>query len=376
MGNEIITDNAESVQSSAEKNGITGIGNSSSAESDFIRRRTEKMESQMRQVLPKPEEPEAPVAEEETEKTEEVLSQDDKQEAEETETAQEAAPKRKLEDIDIDELTDDDIRELAEKGKSGLLKRIAELTAKRKAAEEQLAAMKAEQSKKQEDPLKAKAEEIPAEFKKLSTIEELQAKASEVEQTIEEAEELLWANDHMGADDVILNVNGNEYTKAQVRAALRLNKKIRNKVLPARLAEIQEAQARKALRGQYFEQAKKELDWLSGEENDTKVQFEALRESPVLKKAVQSTPELEPYLDYMVAHAANSMFNRKPIPLDSKPKPAIQPTASPTTGAARAEQPESRLQKSLKEAESRFRSSGKEDDFVALRAAKMAKRMR
>jgi hypothetical protein len=375
MGNEIITGKAEPVKSSAESNGVTGIGTStSSAEYDFIKRRTEKMEAKIKESS-QPTETQSQEQGGESQNTEEVLSQDDKQESEQPETAPESA-KNKLGDVNIDELTDEDIRELAEKGKSGLLKRIAELTAKRKQAEEQLAAIKAEQAKQPVDPLKAKESDIPAEFKKLGTIEELQAKASEVEQTIEEAEELLWNNEHMGVDDFILTVNGKEYTKAQVRAALRTNQKIRSKVLPARLAEIQESQSRKTLRNQYVEQAKKELEWMTGQDNDTKVQFEALKESPVLKKAVASTPELEPYLEYMVAHAANSMFNRKPIAIDSKPKPALQPTNSPTSGAARAEQPESRLHKSLKDAASKFKTSGREDDFVALRAAKMAQRMR
>jgi hypothetical protein len=374
MGNEVITGNAEPAKSSVDKNGITGIGQTN-AESDFIRRRTEKLEAQMKQALTPAPEPQAQEQEESPpEPQESVPSQDDSQS--EQDEPKEAQPKKKLDDLNIDELTDDDIRELAEKGKSGLLKRIAELTAKRKAAEEQLAAIKAEQGKKQEDPLKSKVQELPAEFKKLQSIEEIQAKASEVEKTIEEAEDLLWANEHMAADDVILNVEGKEYTKAQVRAVLRLNQKIRSQFLPARLSEVQESQARKTLRSQYLEQAKKELDWLGEEQNDIKMQFETLRESPVLKKAVQATPELEPYMEYMVAHAANSMFSRKPIALDSKPQVSPKPNTPPSTGAARAEQPESRLHKSLKDSESRFKTSGKEEDFIAMRAAKLANRLR
>jgi hypothetical protein len=95
----------------------------------------------------------------------------------------------------------------------------------------------------------------------------------------------------------------------------------------------------------------------------------------VLEKAVKKVPELEPYLDYMIAHASNSLFNRKLIPIDAKPRPAAKPNNPPSGGMARSEQPASRIAKSFKEAESRFKETGKADDFAKMRAAKFASRM-
>lgn len=371
MGNENITANAEADKSSvANQPGITGVSNTSSVEVDFVRRRMAQMEAKMKAVLPPAskaeDEPPPETTDSASESTEDVPSQDQTQD----ETTPEG--KRKLAPEDLDELTDDDIRELAEKGKSGLLKRIAELTAKRKTAEEQLAALKAQQAPK-EDPLKPKRD-VPNPFANLATVEELQAKAAEIDAVIEEADDLLWNNEHMAADDIIATFDGKEFTKAQVRAILRQNQKARKDFLPARLAQLQEQQQRKTLREQYLGQAQQELEWLAGEDNDVRKQFEALRQSPVLAKAVKATPELEPYLDYMVAHASNSMFNRKIIPIDSKPKVTPTPNNPPSGGVVRSEQPASRIAKSIKEAEARFKETGDPDAYVQMRAAKFAAR--
>lgn len=381
MGNESSMANAAANKSAVDETGVTGVGTSFDHEADFVKRRMAKMEQRMKAALPPAPKADEVPAEPTTEATEQgepeapepVLSKSDKQE--EQPTAEEKEAKRKLAPEDLDELTDEDIRELAEKGKSGLLKRIAELTAKRKAAEEQLAALKAEKQKPQEDPLKPKVD-IPNPFAALDSIEKLQEKAKEIDAVIDEAEELLWNSEHLGAEDVVATYDGKEFTKSQVRAILRQNQKARKDYLPARLAQIQEAQQRKAMREQYLEQAKAELEWLAGEDNDVRKQFEVLRQSPVLTKAIKSVPELEPYLDYMVAHASNSMFNRKIIPIDSKPKVSPMPNNPPTAGAARSEQPSSRIAKSLKESEQRFKQTGSPDDFAAMRAAKFAARMK
>jgi type I site-specific restriction endonuclease len=373
MGNETSTANATADQSVVDKKpGLVGVSTSSSVEADYVRSRIVQMEKRAKAAQPPPEvEPETESeTEQSTESTDEVLSQENT----ETESTPEAK-QRKLANLDIDELTDEDIRELAEKGKSGLLKRIAELTAKRKSAEEQLAAMKAEKQTQKEDPLKAKRD-VPNPFADLATVEELQNKAQEIDAVIEEAEELLWNNEHMAADDVIATFEGKEFTKSQVRAILRQNQKARKDHLPSRLGQIQEDLQRKTLKEQYFTQAQVELEWLaSAEDNDTRKQFEALRKSPVLEKAVKKVPELEPYLDYMIAHASNSLFNRKLIPIDAKPRPAARPNNPPSGGMARSEQPASRIAKSFKEAESRFKETGKADDFAKMRAAKFASRM-
>jgi small-conductance mechanosensitive channel len=386
MGNESSTANTAANQSAAEKTGLTGVGTSSSAEADFVRKRMMQMEAKFKaaQPQPPPVEQNAPESTETTQETTEeanpeapdaVHSQTNEQEGEPTAEEKAKDAKRKLAPEDLDELTDEDIRELAEKGKSGLLKRIAELTAKRKSAEEQLAAIKAEKQKSQEDPLKPKVD-VPNPFAALDSLEKLQDKAKEIDAVIEEAEELLWNSEHLGAEDIVATFDGKEFTKAQVRGILRQNQKARKDFLPARLSQIQESQQRKVMRDQYLAQAKVELAWLEGDDNDVRKQFEALRESPVLAKAIKSVPELEPYLDYMVAHASNSMFNRKIIPIDSKPRPMPTPNNPPSGGMARAEQPNSRLAKSLKDAESRFKQTGSSDDFAAMRAAKFATRMK
>jgi hypothetical protein len=77
----------------------------------------------------------------------------------------------------------------------------------------------------------------------------------------------------------------------------------------------------------------------------------------------------------LVAHAANSIYGRKLIDMDSKPKsPAINPPSTPSTTAAAPERTESRTEKTVKDIESRFKQTGSASDFIALRAAQISKR--
>jgi hypothetical protein len=92
-----------------------------------------------------------------------------------------------------------------------------------------------------------------------------------------------------------------------------------------------------------------------------------------VRKAV---PEVEADLDYVLAHAANSMFGRRNIALtESKPVPKLAPPASPSSSAAAPERKETSESKQAKEAYKRLASgNGNVNDFVAFRAAEIAKR--
>jgi hypothetical protein len=271
-------------------------------------------------------------------------------------------------------LTDDDIKELAERGKSGLLKRIAELTAKRKMAEEKAAALEAMVAQSRQRLPEAKVENNP--FSKIESVEELRAKNSEIGEVVEWAEDVLFRAENLAADDVAVVVDGKEYTKAQVRESLRSARKARDKYLPAQFAELQAKAQRTQMEAAFKEQARKELPWISGEDNDTRKRFEAMVSDPRIKKLKEAVPEIAPQIEYIIGHAANSMFGRRTIETYAeKPKsPTLNPPSSVSSNAAPAERAETRKEAAEKEVESRFKKTGSATDFIALRTAQISKR--
>jgi hypothetical protein len=277
-------------------------------------------------------------------------------------------------EIDLESMSEQDLRELAEKLGSRAVARYGELTAKRRQAEEQLNALKQELVKRdtQKDPLETKKIENNP-FGDIDTVEKLQAKAKEVDEAIEWAEDILWHNEHLGAEDIVATIDGKDYTKAQVRKVMRDSQKARKDFLPAQLAEVNARQNRVAVKQQFTEAIKTELNWMQGDDNDVRKRYEILKESPLLKKAMESVPDLEPYMEYMVAHAANSIYGRRPI-VESKPSARLNPPSMQASSSAQSEQPETRAVKAVKDIQQRFSSSGATTDFIALRALQHSKR--
>ena len=348
---EVVTSVAGDAKPSVENKPMT--------DADFLSARIAKLTAN----APKAEaETPAPVPEEEPKP--EATSQEGEPKAEET-------PKEVL-SKDISELTDDEIAELAAKGKSGLLKRIAELTAKRKYAEERAAALEAAiQQAKQQMP--DKVENNP--YANISDPSQLQAKKQEVDEVIEWAEDVLFKSEDMAAMDVVATVDGREYTKADIRDSLRKARKARDKYLPAQFSELQAREQRNMLENAFKQQARKELSWLDGEDNDTRKRFEAMVNDPRLKRVKESVPDIAPQIEYLIAHAANSMWGRRTIAEPEKPKgPTLSPPSNPSPSAAAPERADSRLEKSIKDVEGRFKQTGSPNDWVALRTAQLSKR--
>jgi hypothetical protein len=305
--------------------------------------------------------------------TESAPEPEEKKEATSQEGEPTEAPKAKeVLSKDIDELTDEEIAELAQKGKSGLLKRIAELTAKRKLAEEKAAALEAAvQQAKQQLP-EPKVENNP--YANVTTVDDLQGKLKEVNEVVEWAEEILFRSEDMAASDIVATVDGKEYTKADIRESLRKARRAKDRFIPAQFQELQAKMERSNLETAFKQQARKELGWLEGEDNDVRKRYEAMVADPRLKKLKDSVPEIAPQIEYLIAHAANSMYGRREIPMEKSKGPTLNPPSNPSTTAAAPEKAEARMEKSIKDVESRFRQTGKGSDFIALRAAQISKR--
>ena len=360
MTDEIATANAEADTNSVDNTNISVA--------DLANRRLGQMQAQAQ-----PQAEETQEASEEVEEAAEEVTEETEEVAEET---TEEPSEDVLSQLDLDDMSEEELRELADKLGSRAVARYGELTAKRKSAEERLARLEAS-LKEKENPLDApkKVENNP--FSNIENIEGLQEKADEVNNIVEWAEDILFESDAYAADDVVTEVDGNEMTKAEVRKALLQARKAQKTFLPDQLRVLQ-TQAQSEQMSQVFEaQAKDELEWLQGEDNDIRKQYEAVVGDERFKKLKQvlkkEAPDIASQLDYWFAHGVNSLYGRKPV-VEKASSPKLNPPKTGNPSAAQPEKQAGRTAKALKELEVRFKQSGNPRDFAELRKLKMASR--
>ena len=360
MTEEIATADAEAGKISVDKSNISVT--------DFAQRR-------IGELAPGTEQPQDEEAEEVIEQeTEEVL--EESVDTEEAETSEESPESEDvLSQLDLDDMSEEDLRELADKLGSRAVARFGELTAKRKAAEEKLTQLEA-RLKEKPNPLETKKVENNP-YGNLDTIEKLQQKSTEVDQVVEWAEDLIFESDGYGADDVVTEVEGKEWTKKDVRQSLLRARKAQKTFLPDQLSKVQLRAEGEVLTKQFDSQAKQELSWLEGEDNDLRKQFEATVGDERFKKLKsvlkRESPDIAAQLDYWFAHATNSIHGRKLVGVGKK-SPTLNPPKTGNPASAQSEKGMGRTAKALKELEARFKQTGNARDFAALRKLKMSNR--
>jgi hypothetical protein len=296
-------------------------------------------------------EEEAPEAEEE-EIPAEVEEAEPEEEAEEEEEEQES-------EIDLLSLTAEQIQSLAKKGKSRLLQRIGELTAQKKALEEKIQSQPA-------------VKEVPQDenpFREIQSFDDLKAKYQELERTLETTDELLEEYEDYRAEDIIL-VGDKEFTKQQIRKANRNSREALTKFLPAQQAHLQQIAQLEQLKGQYIAAAEEEVPDIKDETSVVGKQFRSLVSDPLIEKLRKQVPEIGYQIEYILAHAANSINGGTRI----KKQPAmgnrlkVSPSSSPF-GAGAAKSSTSPKSKVV-DAYTRFEKSGSPEEWIAARIAK------
>lgn len=314
------------------------------------------------EVVESEEEEESEVAEtEELESEEEETEEDAEAEDEDTEDEDDEEDDEPT-DIDLLSLSPEQIKELAKKGKSRLLDRIGDLTAKYRQAEDELQRLRERQPTK----------EVPQDqnpFKDLASLEEIKSKHAELEQTLETTDALLEEYEDYGPDDVI-EVGNQEFTKKQLRVANRNARNAITKFLPAQAEHLHKQQQYVEANKQYVAQAKKEVPEIQDEESEIGKTYKQLVESPNIAKLKEVAPELGVDVEYILAHAVRSMVG-KPKPKVSKgagKKLKVKPPASPV-GAGSAKQGGGANNK-VDALYQKFLSTGSERDFVAYETAK------
>ena len=324
--------------------------------------------------LGQPDETQEATASEQIQETpESVVEEAETQEETEqlTQQVSEESTNNDLSQYNLDEMSEEDLRDLSDKLGSKAVARFGELTAKRKQAEEKLAELQKQLSENKDDILnKPKAIENNP-YSSLKTVEELQNKNQELNDIITWAEETLFESDGYSADDVVTEVEGKEVTKAQVRKSLLQARKARDQFLPDQLNQVQKIETSKQVKEAFAQQAEKELSWMTGDDNDTRRNYEAmLNDKRFINLQETVDPDISAQLPYIIAHAANSIYGRKLIK-DTKSvnlnPPKTGATSAPTVSRTK------KSQKALADLNSRFKNSGSKGDFISLRTAQLSK---
>ena len=305
---------------------------------------------------PDPESEEQP--EEEVTESEEEEIPAEQEEAETEESAEEEEEEQESE-IDLLSLTTEQIQSLAKKGKSRLLQRIGELTAQKKALEEKI------QSQPQ-------VKEVPQDenpFREIQSFDDLKTKYQELEKTLETTDLLLEEYEDYRSDDIIL-VGDREFTKQQIKKANRNSREALTKFLPAQQAHLMQVAQWEQLKGQYIAAAEEEVPDIKDETTIVGKQFKDLMSDPLIEKLRKQVPEIGHQIEYLLAHASNSINGGTRI----KKQPAvgnklkISPSPSPF-GAGAAKSSISAKAKGS-DAYTRFEKSGSPEEWVAARIAK------
>ncbi len=368
MSNEITEGVAE------PSNETTAVQSNMSA-ADFINRRLGQLTEATQEEAPQVEATDEVVEEAEVESTEaEVNEEVVAEQTEETEEVEETSEESTdvLSQLDLDEMSEDELRELSEKLGSRAVARFGALTAKRKAAEAKIKEL--ESKLNSGDPLSTDKPIADNPYKAINTLEELQNKAEEVNEVIEWAEDVLFNADGYGPEDIVTEVEGKELTKKDIRSSLLQARKSRDKFLPSQLKVLQAKENGKQLKEAFDAKASEELKWLKGNDNDTRKNYEAMVSDPRFKQLKESAePEIGAQLDYIMAHAANSIYGRKLVQ-EAPKSTSLTPPKTAASAASTSEKTVGKSTKVLKDLGQRFRQSGNKSDFITLRTLQLKNR--
>lgn len=328
---------------------------------EFIALRLQGMESQ---------ESEKPETEDddETDDDDEVLEGTEEESEEEPETEEEGTEEEGDTDgeddteIDLLALDPEQIQALAKKAKSRLLQDVGKLRAHNRMLEERLANLETQGQKQ--------TKEIPADsnpFGKLSSMEEVQTKFDELESTLETTDRLLEEYEDFGPDDLI-EVQGKQFTKKQIRLANRNARDAITKFLPAQQKHIAKLASLEKASEQYREAAAKEVPEIADEKSEVGKFYRSLVADPLIRQVKEKVPELGSQMEYILAHAVRSIKGKiSKVPQGSGTKLKVKLPGSPASSAT-ASRTSSKASK-VESLRARYEKTGSASDWQAYRLA-------
>lgn len=265
-------------------------------------------------------------------------------------------------EIDLLSLTTEQIQDLAKKGKSRLLQRIGELTVHKKLLEEKLN-QQAERSPVKEVP----QHQNP--FREIVDANELSSKYAELERVLEDTDNILEEYEDYAKDDIIV-IGDKEFTKSDIKTANRNAREGITKYLPAQEKQLQKLNELVAMEKHYSDAARKEIPEIQDEKSKIGAQFAAMMNDPIVGKVRNQIPELGAQIEYLLAHAANSIFGGKSRSsvntINSKLR--ANPPASPIGSGVMKSGKQS--ERKAQDAYNKFENSHSVDDWISARIAK------
>jgi len=349
---------SESSENSAN-NETQGEGNLSMAEfADQLLKRKEEPEEAQPEPTEEIEEPAEETAEPTDVLTENTESAEEEQ-VEEEESSPPAEPSDVLSkfNIDLDNLSEEESRDLAKALNASAVKRFGRLTAQKKA----LLAENAELQAQAEQAQQTQSAELPEYLKDnaLHNIYDPQSLEKEVEQLNTLIE---WADENLD-NELQYDDNGNEflakdgdkiYTKTDLRRIKANANKILRKDVKDRRDWLQERES-------YDKEALNLFEFLGDPDSEDYKLFMEVKKSPRYKIMSQYMPNFNHALGLMIegtkAVKARRSQKAKPIP---KPK---APTASTEAGTARPKSPQANATKVLQAAKAKFDRTGSMADY-------------
>lgn len=350
---EVVEAIADASENTAENSNISA--------SDFQMRRSRQLEEQAAPPSPEPE-------------AEESISEEVETESQPQEEAEVQSQTDVLSNIDLDNLSEAEIKQLSEALSSRAVDRFGQLTARAKAAEEKARDLEDSLKTQQEQVLSATSDIENNPYEDLKSVQDIRSKAKEINDVIEWAEDVLFESADYGPDEEVTESNGQAMTKAQVREALKQARKSRDKYLPDQFRKVKKVEDATKLRQEYGQRAMKEFKWLGDKESEQTKQFVQLASQPALQKAYEQNPDLSWQLPYLLAHSVNSMYGGKAKP-STNAQDAFKPSPpkSPSPSGSKSDKSEDNSSKALKDLSSRFKQSGNKDDFITLRTKQLAR---
>jgi hypothetical protein len=282
-----------------------------------------------------------------------------------------------LSQVDLDDMSEEELRELSEKLGSRAVARFGELTAKRKAAEEKAAALEAQiqENKNQKRISMSDMDQNP--YKDLKDIKEVQEKAKEVSQIVEWAEDVLFESDSYSPNDSVAEFDGKSVTKKEVRDILKNARKAQKKFIPQKAQHLKSQAQGKQMEQGFTERVRQEIPWSADPENEVNKRYQSMLSDKRLESALKNAdPTLKAQMPYLLAHAANSIFGERKLVDVSQPVTAtksIDPPKSVSNTAAKTEKRSSTRTKNIQKTQTSFRTSGGVNDFIKLRTAQLSR---
>lgn len=355
---EIIEAVADASENTAESTNISA--------SEFIRRRAEQLEEDNNLPVPEPEAEEPSISEDN-----EIESQSEDVEVSEGSTDV-------LSNIDLENLSEEQIKQLSEALSSRAVDRFGQLTARAKAAEEKAQTLEESLKAQQEEILSSKSDIVDNPYADLKSMKDIQEKAKEINDVIDWAEDILFDSDDYGPHDSVTESDGKSMTKAEVRDALKQARKSRDKYLPDQFKKVKKHEDSIRLRQEYGQRALQEFKWLGDKNSEKAKQFVQLASHPSLQKAYEQDPDLSWRLPYLLAHSVENMFGSESPKVAPDAKNAFKPSppSSPSIAKSRSDKTEDNSTKALKDLKQRFKSSGSKNDFQKLREASWSRRFK